>query len=134
MDYQGNKDRRRYTVSFKLRAIHHHSLDRSFSVTARRYNITRKMIRGWVRKKVKLLELVRCRLRFRLSSRSRCQHPELEKELNAAIIHLRNDGACVSGTTIVAQARLIAQRMNVSFVGSRCWLFGLLHRELFIYN
>ena len=122
--------RRRFTTPFKLRAIHQFGIDKSKSKTARRFGIATKTLRGWLAQKENLLAQVRCHLRYRLPSTREGKHPELERELNEEIVRLRTGGVCVSGQTVINQARLIALRMMTPFSGSKMWLYRFLARML----
>ncbi len=63
----------------ELRAIHVAGLDNSITKTAKRYSITRRMLREWLSNRNRLLEASRNRFRVSCStSRSKC--PALEKK------------------------------------------------------
>ena len=123
------KKRQKYSIPFKLRIIHQYSLTLNYTKISSKYKIGRNMIRSWVPNKANLLSLVRSRTRYRVSSGSRCNFPALEQELNETINKLRRDGVALSGTKITSQARMIADRTNTPFPGSRMWLYGFLGRE-----
>ena len=123
------KARRKFSIPYKLRIVYLYSLTPNYSKISSKYKIGRKTIRSWVRNKENLLTLVRSRKRFRISSGIRCNFPALEKELNEVITKLRRDGVALSGTKIITQARMIANRTSVPFLGTRMWLYGFLKRE-----
>ena len=61
---------------------------------------------------------------------NRCFFPSLERELNDWIIQARANGIIVTGTRILIQAKLIAEKNGVElFRGSKGWLSNFLARH-----
>lgn len=43
------KQRRRFTISFKLKVVNTYLKNKNYTLTARKFNLTRKMVRNWVK-------------------------------------------------------------------------------------
>ena len=51
------KQRRRFSISFKLKVVNTYLKNKNYTLTARKFNLTRKMVRNWVKNFEKLKEV-----------------------------------------------------------------------------
>ena len=119
--------RKHYKITFKLRIINDYEINKNISFTAKKYNLSRKTVRQWLRNKESFLETFNKRDRSRVTRSSDAFYPDLEAELNYKIVTMRRRGVNISGELILAHARRIAISLNLNgFIGTQGWLHNFL--------
>lgn len=111
--------RKKYSISFKLRAIRIFETIGSINRSSKMIDVTRATLREWIKQKERLENTRYKRFRSNATNLRRAAFPELEAELDAFIIRQRREkNAVFSGTSILAHARSIAFQNKISgFIG-----------------
>jgi hypothetical protein len=130
MASQKTRRKRAFLIPFKLKVINYYEKVKKLRKTSRKFNLTRKTVREWVKNKEKYVSCPNKRSRTRYLSKRKSICSIFENDLNAQICAIIEQCGCVTGEAIQTMAKVLAsQKEEISEVKcSNGWLSSFLQR------
>lgn len=101
--------------------------------TSRDVGVSRSTLRGWVRSKDSLMQVMNRRNRVYRTTTKKSAYQLLEEKLNQHIVRCREEGANMSRRYIIMKARKYAKKLGCSnFAGTCGWLSRFLMRYKYV--